>query len=99
MLRKLGDKYQIYSTTYKTHTMTNHYAGTEHIGEDRELNSHIKDIGGIDIDPNNDNESTNSSDITIAFGGLKADGHLGNPLRTNQANLTVPTREINSLQQ
>ena len=41
----------------------------------------------------------NSSDTTIAFGGLEADGHLSDLLHSSQTNLTVITREINSLQQ
>ena len=40
-----------------------------------------------------------SSDTTIAFGGLEAGGHLSDPLHSSQANLTVLTRESNSLQQ
>ena len=97
VLWKLSDKYQLYCTTYKTHAMTTHHRGTGHTGKDRELNSHIEDIGGIYIGPNNDNESTNSSDTTIAFEGSEADGHLSDLLHSSHVNLTVPTREINSL--
>ena len=99
MLGKLSNKYQSYCTTYKTNTMTTCHRVTGHTGKDRELYSHIQDTGGIDIGPNNDNESTNSSDTTIALGGSEADGHLSDLLHSSQANLTVLTREINSLQQ
>ena len=52
MFRKLGDKYQKYCTTYKTHAMTTHHGGTGHTGKDGDLDSHIDittegDTGGI----------------------------------------------------
>ena len=78
------------------------HRGTGHTGKKGDLNSHVdittkRDTRGIDIDPINDNEGTNSSDTTLAFGGLEVDGHLGNLLPSSQANLTIFTREINSL--
>ena len=94
---KLGDKYQSYCTTYKTHAMTTCHRGTGHTGEDRDLNFHIEDTGGIDIGPNNDNESTNSLHTMLAYEGSEADGCLSNLLPSSQANLTILTREINSL--
>ena len=97
VLRKPRDKYQSYWTTYKTHAVTTHHEGTGHTDKDRELNSHIEDTGGIDIGPNNDNESTNSSDSTIAFGGSEANGC--DLLHSSQVKVTVLTREINSLWQ
>ena len=74
--------------------MTTHHRGAGCISKDRDLDSHIEDTGGIDIDSDNDNESTNSLDSTIAFGGSEADGHLGNLLPNCQANLCILTREI-----
>ena len=68
-------------------------------GKDRDINSHLEDTRGIDTGHNNDNESTNSLDTTLAFGGSEADGHLGGLLPSSLASLTVLTREINSLQQ
>ena len=70
MFRKL--EYQSYCAAYKTHTMTTHHGGTGHIWEDGDLNSHIdittkEDSRGIDIGPNNNNESTNSSDAALLF--------------------------------
>ena len=102
MFRKLGDKYKSYCTTYKTHTMTTCHGATEHTGKDGDLSSHIDittegDTRGIDIGPDNDNESTNSSDNMFAFGGSEEDGHLSD-LTSSQAKLTVLTREIHSLQ-
>ena len=97
VLRKLRHKYQSYCATYKTHTMTTHHGGTGHTGRDRDLNSNVEDTGGIDIGPNNDNENTTSLDTMLASGGLEADGHLGDILPSSQANLTILTREINSL--
>ena len=72
MLRKLGDKYQSYCATYKTHTITTHHRRTGQTCEDRDINSHIdittKEVtSGIDIGPDNNNESTNSLDTTLAF--------------------------------
>ena len=77
--------------------MTTHHGGTGHTGEDRELDSHIEDATGIDIDPNNDNASTNSSDTMIAFGGSEVDGHLGNLLPNGQADLNMLAREVNNI--
>ena len=99
MLRRLRDKYQTYCATYKTHAMTMCHGGTGHTGKDGNLTSHVEDTRGIDIGPDNDNESTNSSDTILAFGGSEADGHLSDLLPRNQENLPVLTREINSLQQ
>ena len=79
--------------------MTTHHGGTRHTDKDRDLDFHIEDTRGIDIGPNSNNESTNSSDTTLSFGGLEADGHLGDLLLGTQANLTILTREINSLPQ
>ena len=42
MLRKIGDRYQSYCTTYKTHAMTTHYRGVGHTGKDTDLNSHVE---------------------------------------------------------
>ena len=82
--------------------MTTPHRGTGHTGEDRDLNSHIdittkEDTRSLDIGPDNNNESTDSSDTMLAFGGSEADGHLSNLLYHSQANLTKLTREFNSL--
>ena len=102
VLRKLGDKYQSYCTRYKTHMMATCHRGTGHTGKDGELDSRVDittegDTGGIDIGPDNDNESTNSSDTMLAFGGLETYGHLSDLLPSSQSNLTMLTREINNL--
>ena len=68
MIRKIGDKYQSYCATYKCHAMTTHRRETGHTGKHRDLNSHIGDARGIDIGPDNDNESMNSLDTMITFG-------------------------------
>ena len=78
--------------------MTTCHRGIGHTSEDRDLNSHIEDTRGTDKGPSNDNESTNSLDTTLAFGGSEVDGHLGNLLPNSQVNLTILMREINSLQ-
>ena len=57
MLGKIGNKYQSYCATYKTHAMTTCHGGTGHTDKNRELDSHIEDTGGIDIGPSDDNES------------------------------------------
>ena len=101
MLRKPGDKNQSYCTTYRNNTMTTNHGGTGHKGKDRDLNYHVdittkEDTGGIDIGPDNNIESINSSDTRLAFGGSEVDGHLSDLLHSSQANLTVLTRETNS---
>ena len=48
---------------------------------------------------NNDNESTNSLVTMIAFGRSEVDVCLGDLLPNSQANLSILTREINSLWQ
>ena len=69
----------------------------QHAQAKPDLDSYVEDTGGIDIGPVNGNESTNSSDTMLAFGGLEADGHLGDLLPSSQANLSVFIREIYSL--
>ena len=96
MLGKLGDN-TMYCATYKTHAMTTHDGGTGHTGNERDLDCHAQDTGGTDIGPAKDNESTNSSDTMLTFGGSEADGCLGNLLPSSQANLTTLTTDIKSL--
>ena len=55
--------------------MTTHHGGMGHSGKNRDLNSHIEDTRNRD-----DNESTNSSETTIASGGSEMDGCLSNLL-------------------
>ena len=86
VLRKIRDRYQSYCSTYKTHAMTTCHGGAGHTGKDRDFDSHKEDIRGMDIGPNNDNESTNSSDTTIAFEGSVEHGYLSNLLPNIQAN-------------
>ena len=93
MLGKIRDRYQSYCATYKTHNMTTCHGGAGHTGKDRDFISHIEDTRGIDIGPNNDIESTNSSDTTTAFRGSEVDGHLGDLLPNGQANLSVCLKE------
>ena len=102
MLGKVRDKYQTYCAAYKTDTMTTCHGATGHTDIGRNLHSHIDittkgDTGGIDIGHDNNNESTNSSDILSAFGGSEVDGLFSNLLHSSQANLRVLTRNINSL--
>ena len=92
MLGKIGDRYQLYCATYKTHAMTTHHGGVGHAGKDRDLNSHIEDARNID-----DNESKNSLETTIAFRGWEADGCLSDLLPNSQADVNILTREIYSL--
>ena len=98
MLRKIWDRYQTYCTTYKSYAMTTGHRGAGHTGEDRDLDSHIEDTRGIDIGPSNDNENTVWIPWLL-FGGSEADGYLSDLLPNGQANLSMLTREINSLQQ
>ena len=79
--------------------MITHHKAVGHSNIDRELNSHIEDIRGIDIGPHNDNESTNSLDTMIAFRGSEVDGCLGNLLPNSHTGLNIFAKEINSLPQ
>ena len=74
------------------HTMVTHHGGTGH-SLDRCLDILTEDPELTDID----NESTHSSDATVALGGREAVGHLEDPVYGNQDKLTALTREINDL--
>ena len=97
MLRKIADRHQSYWTVYKTHVMTTPNREAGHMGEDRELNSHIEDAGGIDIGLNNGSDSTHSPDTMLTFRGVEADGCLSNLMPNTQADLNILTREVNNL--
>ena len=88
VLRKIGDRYQSYCATYKTHAITTCHGGVGHIGKHRDLNSHVEDTRGIDIEPYNDNKSTNSSDTMIACRKSEVDGHLSDLLSNITARQT-----------
>ena len=68
LVGKIGDRYQTYCTTYKTHAMATYHRHAGH-PVDRDIDLHIEDTEGINIGPDNNNESTSGSDTTIAFGG------------------------------
>ena len=92
ILRKIGDKYQAYCTTYKTHAMAtcHRHAGCP---LDRGINLNPEDPEPTDID----NDSTHSSDATVALGEPEAEGHPDDPAYSNQDKLTALMREINNL--
>ena len=94
VLGKIGDRYQAYCTTYKTHTMATHHGGARH-PLDRGINLHAEDPEHADIDI----ESTHSSDTTAALGGPEAEGHPKDPVYNNHTKFTALTREINDLHQ
>ena len=70
VLGKLGDQYQAYCTTYKTHAMTTCHGGPG-CPLDRGLDSLTEDPEHADIN----NDSTHSLDATVALGGPEAVGH------------------------
>ena len=74
------------------HTMATHHGGAGHT-LDRGINIHAEDPGPADID----NESTHSSDATVALGGPEAEGHPKDPVYNNHDKLTAFMREINNL--
>ena len=94
VLGKIGDLYQAYCSIYKTHAMATHHrdAGCP---LDRGLDILVEDPEQANID----NESTHSSDATVALGGPEAVGHPKDPVYDNQDRLTAFTREINDLSQ
>ena len=98
VLGKIRDRYQAYTTTYKTHAMATCHRGARH-PVDRDINLHIEDMEGINTGPDNNNDSTSGSDTTIAFGGSEAGGHPSEFIPSNQGTLTALTREILNLHQ
>ena len=92
LLWKIGDKYQAYCTTYKTHTMA-----TQHRSRgcplDTSIDINVEDPEHTDID----NESTHSSDATVSLGGPEVEGHPKDPVYRNHDKLTALIREINDL--
>ena len=86
MLGKIGDKYQTYCTIYKTHAMATCHGGSG-CPLDRDIDLHIEEATDID----NDDESTHSSDVTVALGGPEAEGHPNDPIYNNQDKLMALT--------
>ena len=89
VLEKIGDWYQAYCTTYKMHTMTTHHGGAG-CPLDRGLDILAEDPEHIGID----NDSTHSSDATVALGGPEAVRHPEDPVYDNQDRLTAFKKEI-----
>ena len=79
VLGKIGDRYEAYCTTYKMHTIATHHGGTG-CPQDRGLDILTEDPKHADIN----NESTHSSDVTVALGGPEAVGHPEDPVYGNQ---------------
>ena len=92
VLGKFRDRYQAYFTTYKTHTMATCHGGTG-CPLDRGMDILTEDSEHVDIN----NESTCSSDATVALVGPEAVGHPKDLVYGNQSKLTVLKREINNL--
>ena len=80
------------------HTMATCHRGAGH-SIDRDIDLHVEDMEGINTGLDNVNESTSGSDTTVAFGGSEAHSHPDELIPSNQAKLTVLTREINDLHQ
>ena len=92
VLGKIGDKYQAHCAMYKTHTMA-----TCHRGKGHPLAKDI-DLSARDPEPTNtDNESTHSSDATVALGEPEAEDHPDDPIYSNQDKLMALMIEINDL--
>ena len=92
VLGKIGDSYQAYCTTYKMHAMATCHGGTGH-SLDRDLDILTEDPEHADIN----NDSTHSSNATVALGGPEAVGQPEDPVYNNQDRLTALMREINNL--
>ena len=82
VLGKTGDKYQAYCTTHKTQAMATCHGGTGCL-LDRGIDLNADDPEPTDID----NESTHSSDTTVALGGPEAEGHPEDPVYSNHDKL------------
>ena len=76
------------------HAMATHHQGTGH-PLDRGIDLLVKDPEPADIH----NESTYSSNATVALGGSEAEGHSKDPVYSNHDKLIALTREINNLSQ
>ena len=74
------------------HAMATHHGGAGHL-LDKGMDILTEDPEHADID----NESTHSSDATVALGGSEAEGHPKDLIYDNQDRLTTLTREINDL--
>ena len=72
--------------------MATHHGGTG-CSLDRCIDLHAEDSDYADID----NESTHSSNATIALEGPEAEGHPEDPVYNNHKKLTELMREINVL--
>ena len=94
MLGKIRDRYQAYCTTYKMHAMATCHRSAG-CPLDRGINIHTEDPEPPDID----NESTHSSNATVAIGRPEAEGHPKDLVYNNHDKLTALTREINDLHQ
>ena len=94
VLGNIRDRYQAYCTAYKMHAMATCHGGTG-CPSDRGINIHAEDPEPTDIG----NESTHSSNATVALGGPEAEGHPENPVYNNHDKLTALMREINDLGQ
>ena len=66
---------------------------------ERYINLHIEGMDGINMGPDNDNESASGLDTTIALVGSEADSHTNELTSSNQAKLIALLREINYLHQ
>ena len=94
VLRKIRDKYQAYCTSYKMHAMATHHRGAG-CTLDRGIDLNAEEPEPTDID----NESTHTSDATVALGGPEAAGHCEDPVYSNHNKLSALMREINDLHQ
>ena len=72
------------------HAMATHHGGAGH-PLDTGMDIHAEDPKHADID----NESTHSSDATVALGGPEAEGHPEDPVYSNCNKLTALMKEIN----
>ena len=93
-LGKIGEQYQAYCTTYKTHVMATCHGGAG-CPLNRGLDILTEDTEHADIN----NDSTHSSDATVALEDPEAVGHSEDPAYANQDRLTALTRELNDLHQ
>ena len=69
--------------------MATHHRGTG-CSLDRDMDLHTEDLEPTDID----NESTHSSDVTVALGGPEAEGHPKDSVHNNHNKLIALMREI-----
>ena len=89
---KIGDTYQAYCNTYKTHAMATHHGGIGHpLDRDIHLNRGNPKNAETEI------ENTHEFDATVTLHDTEETGHPKGPEYNTHMKLTTLTRELDDL--